>query len=103
MKLRRSPQTLLVLSEFLESPQDWKYGYDMSRSTGLKSGTLYPLLMRLAARKLLQTCWENAEAGKPPRHMYKLTATGLKVAREYVRSALQPTLLKPALHGVKSS
>jgi hypothetical protein len=25
MKFRRSPQTLLVLTEFLQDPQDWKY------------------------------------------------------------------------------
>ena len=48
MKLKLSPQTLLILEAFLDRPADWKYGYDLSRSTGLKSGTLYPLLMRLA-------------------------------------------------------
>jgi hypothetical protein len=52
MKLRRSPQTVLVLTEFLNRPQAWKYGYDISRNTGLKSGTLYPILMRLARRNV---------------------------------------------------
>ncbi|MFZ0686582.1 MAG: PadR family transcriptional regulator [Terriglobales bacterium] len=87
MKLpRKSPQTLLVLSEFLQSPQDWKYGYDISLNTGIKSGTLYPLLIRLAERKLLETRWEIPEPGKPPRHMYKLTPEGLRSAREYIPS-----------------
>src|SRR5580704_7932059 len=104
MKFRRSPQTMLVLTEFLQDPQDWKYGYDISRHTGLKSGTLYPLLMRLASIKLLQTRWESPETGKPPRHMYKLTAAGLKVAREEVHSTPNhhPVGL-PAFSGVKSS
>jgi PadR family transcriptional regulator PadR len=55
MKLRISPQTVLVLTEFLQTPSDWKYGYDINRNTGLKSGTLYPILMRLADRALVET------------------------------------------------
>ena len=82
MKPRLSRQTLQVLDAFLEYPQDWTYGYDLSRSTGLKSGTLYPILMRLAERKLLETSWETADPGKPPRHLYRLTAAGMGFARE---------------------
>jgi DNA-binding PadR family transcriptional regulator len=78
MKLRLSPQTVLILDAFLEQPADWKYGYDISRNTGLKSGTLYPILMRLAERSLLETMWEP---GEPPRHMYRFTPDGLRFAR----------------------
>lgn len=85
MKLRLSRQTLLILDVFLESTKQWKYGYDLSRSTGLKSGTLYPLLMRLADRKLLETSWETVEPGRPPRHLYRLTAEGVRFAREHRR------------------
>jgi PadR family transcriptional regulator PadR len=84
--LRLSPQTIQVFDAFLEAPSDWRYGYDISRDTGLKSGTLYPILMRLADHELLETCWETTEAGKPPRHMYRLTRDGLRSAREQVRS-----------------
>jgi PadR family transcriptional regulator, regulatory protein PadR len=80
MKLRLSPQTLQVLDAFLLVPKDWLYGYDISRNTGLKSGTLYPILMRLAERKLLETSWETAEVGKPPRHLYRLTREGKRFA-----------------------
>ncbi|MFI5072271.1 MAG: PadR family transcriptional regulator [Terriglobales bacterium] len=83
MKPRLSPQTIIVLTEFLQSPRDWKYGYDISRSTSLKSGTLYPILMRLAERKLLETSWETPEIGKPPRHLYRLTPDGKQFAREH--------------------
>ncbi len=81
MKLRLSPQTLILLDAFLQQADDWKYGYDLSRVTGLKSGTLYPILMRLADRNLLETQWEAAEPGKPPRHMYRFTPEGLRFAR----------------------
>jgi DNA-binding PadR family transcriptional regulator len=86
MKLRLSPQTLLVLEAFLDQPEDWKYGYDLSRITGLKSGTLYPILMRVAEHKLLETRWEQSEPGKPPRHMYRFTAEGLRFARTQLTS-----------------
>jgi PadR family transcriptional regulator PadR len=101
MKLRRSPQTSIVLAEFLRRAHDWKYGYDISRNTGLKSGTLYPILMRLAERKLLATRWETPEAGTPARHMYKLTADGIAYAREHVSSPVKRRLAQPAFSGVK--
>jgi len=82
MKLKLSPQTVLILEAFLDHPAEWKYGYDLSRLTGLKSGTLYPILMRLADRKLLETSWETSELGKPPRHMYRFTPEGMQFARE---------------------
>lgn len=103
MKLRRSPQTVLVFSEFLRGPEEWKYGYDISRSTGLKSGTLYPILMRLADRSLLETAWETTEAGRPPRHMYKLTADGLRFARAQVTAGDVPQPnAQPAFSGGKA-
>src|ERR1700760_3430748 len=80
--MRLSAQTLQVLAAFLENTAGWKYGYEISGKTGLKAGTLYPILMRLAERKLLETGWETSEAGRPPRHLYRLTPDGLIFARE---------------------
>jgi PadR family transcriptional regulator len=101
MKLRKSPQTVLVLAEFLQNSQEWRYGYNISLATGLKSGTLYPILMRLAERKLLETRWKTTEVGRPPRHMYKLTASGLRYAREQAPSTPRQTVPEPAFGGVK--
>ena len=102
MRLRKSPQTLLVLAEFLQSPRGWKYGYDISRITGLKSGTLYPILMRLFEHELLETRWETPEAGKPPRHMYRLTSGGLQYARQEVPSISRRSRVQPAFCAAKS-
>jgi len=74
---RMSPQTLAVLAQFLEHPSGWHYGYELSRQTGLKSGTLYPILMRLAKCGMLETGWSKTEKGVPPRHTYRLTAKGV--------------------------
>lgn len=92
--MRLSRQTVDVLAAFLESPSAWKYGYDLSRNTALKSGTLYPILMRLEENELLEARWEPSETGKPPRHMYRLTAEGLRYAREVRRTKLR-SMLKP--------
>jgi PadR family transcriptional regulator, regulatory protein PadR len=98
MKLKLSPQTLLVLEAFLDHPAEWKYGYDLSRSTGLKSGTLYPILMRLADRRLLETAWEASEMGKPPRHMYRFTPEGMQFARERRESRTASPVGMPVLN-----
>ena len=99
-KARRSPQTLLVLAEFLADEQEWRYGYDISRNTGLKSGTLYPILMRLAEHRMLKTSWETAQTGRPPRHMYRLTKDGLRYAREMVSESTAQPAGEPAFSGV---
>ena len=78
---RLSPQTLRVLERFTESPTAWRYGYELSRETGLKSGTLYPILMRLAKYSLLETKWVTTEDGVPPRHTYRLTPNGVALVR----------------------
>ena len=78
---RLSSQTLRVLESFLARPTAWRYGYELSRETALKSGTLYPILMRLAKYGLLETKWVTTEDGVPPRHTYRLTSKGLELAR----------------------
>ena len=65
-----------------EQPRTWQHGYELSKQTGLKSGTLYPLLIRLSDQGLLDSRWEEPERpGKPPRHAYRLTPNGLAFAR----------------------
>ena len=72
-----SRQTLAVLQQLLQGSEAWSHGYDLSRSTGLRSGTLYPILIRLTERGWLEARWAEPErAGRPPRHLYRLTAEG---------------------------
>lgn len=76
-----SPQTRELLSALAEQPQAWRYGYDLSKQTGLKSGTLYPILMRLTDQGLLESEWRVSPIeGRPPRHAYRLTSAGLAEA-----------------------
>lgn len=84
--IRMSRQTVRLLEGLLSPATSWHYGYDLSRGTGLKSGTLYPILMRLTERGWLEARWDAAELGRPPRHLYRLTGAGVKAAREQMRA-----------------
>ena len=54
-----SAQTLRVLASLESDPVTWRHGYLLARETGLRSGTLYPILIRLAERGLVEACWED--------------------------------------------
>src|SRR5580658_6702850 len=73
-----SAQAIRVLRALAADPARWRYGYDLAREVHLKSGSLYPILIRLADRELLETSWEPGPPGRPPRHLYRLTPTGLE-------------------------
>jgi PadR family transcriptional regulator, regulatory protein PadR len=76
-----SAQTLAVLADLCATPAQWRHGYGIARNTGLKSGTLYPVLIRLADRGLVEARWEEEQpAGRPRRHLYRLTPEGLATA-----------------------
>lgn len=80
---RPSAQAASVLLALANSSARWRFGYDLCKETGLKSGSMYPILMRLADRGLLETRWESpAPEGRPARHMYRLTSAGREAARE---------------------
>jgi PadR family transcriptional regulator PadR len=77
-----SHQTRLLLTTMLERSRAWRYGYELSKATGLTSGTLYPLLIRLSDAGLLDSQWQPPEReGRPARHAYRLTARGAQLAR----------------------
>ena len=86
-----SAQTLLVLTALCAEPGEWLHGYGMARDTGLKSGSLYPILIRLAERGLVEARWEDGQpAGRPRRHLYRLTPGGLASARAALAATPAP-------------
>lgn len=80
-----SAQTINVLRALAADPAQWRYGYDLATEVHLKSGSLYPILVRLADRGMLETSWEAGQGSRPPRHLYRLSSAG----RDYV-AALSP-------------
>lgn len=92
-----SRQTRTLLATLSAEPRAWRHGYELSTLTGLKSGTLYPLLIRLNDQGLLNSEWRPVEhPGRPPRHMYQLTLSGLALARsQAAQSAPAPLIGAP--------
>jgi len=74
-----------LLAALLEARDRWSHGYELAALTGIKSGTLYPLLIRLEAQAYLEAEWQApVVSGRPPRHAYRLTAAGQRLARAEV-------------------
>jgi PadR family transcriptional regulator PadR len=78
---RPSKQMLQLLAILSERVSQWRHGYDLMKETGLMSGTLYPLLMRMTEQGLVEAEWRApAQPGRPARHVYRLTAAGIALA-----------------------
>jgi PadR family transcriptional regulator PadR len=59
---RPSPQTIAIVLALADNPSGWSHGDELCRQVGLKAGTVYPILMRLAERGQLR-----AAAAEMPR------------------------------------
>jgi PadR family transcriptional regulator, regulatory protein PadR len=96
-EVRITLQTLQVLKVLLTDPLDEHYGLEISRESGLPTGSIYPILTRLETAGLVTSAWENideSEQGRRRRRYYRLTAEGAKSAHDEVAYAHQ--LLSPA-------
>jgi PadR family transcriptional regulator PadR len=84
MALKRalSSHARALLAALLDAGQRWSHGYELASRTAIKSGTLYPLLIRLEAEGYLEAEWQQpTSSGRPPRHAYRLSAAGQRLAR----------------------
>jgi len=73
----------ILLDALSARRQQWRHGYDLMKETGLLSGTLYPLLMRMTDQGLVEAEWREPEQpGRPARHVYRLTAAGFALAMD---------------------
>jgi hypothetical protein len=55
------------------------YGFTVMRTSGVISGTAYPILNRMVDAGWLTDRWENIspkDVGRPRRHLYRLSAAG---------------------------
>ncbi len=81
----------MVLRALAAQSGRWRYGYDLTKETSLRAGTLYPLLMRLADQGILESRWEASPLpGRPARHAYRLTSLGISVASAAEESSRPP-------------
>jgi len=76
-----------ILCAFLDAPGREHYGFGLMRSTGVKSGSLYPILDRLRQAGWVEVEDEDIDEhaeGRPRRKLYRLTAVGESAARHAV-------------------
>lgn len=91
--------TLKVLARMLEEPRGEWYGFDLIDQTRIKSGTLYPILIRLEKAGWLESRLEDVDphvAGRPARRFYSLTGEGERLARSELESHVKDLRLAGA-------
>lgn len=80
--MRITIQLLKVLDAMLQAPDEDHWGFEIMKRTGLKSGTLYPLLARLETAGWVKSDWGTQnDPGRPRRRYYRLTGVGERSAR----------------------
>src|SRR3712207_6717415 len=81
---RLTPQTVAVIRTLLATPDTPRWGRDIAKETGLKSGTLHPILARLEQNGVVVSDWEEPDAveqGRPRRRYYRFAPGGAEAAR----------------------
>src|SRR6266545_3839164 len=87
-----SKATFKVVSAFLENPSRDLYGFGLMRSTGVKPGSLYPILDRLEGCGWLVSADEQIDevvAKRPKRRLYRITALGEREGRKAVEEFIR--------------
>jgi PadR family transcriptional regulator PadR len=90
-----SAQAIGILRALAADPARWRYGYELITELGLKSGSLYPILVRLADRGLLETSWEPGPGSRPARHLYRLSPAGREFAAALPAAAAGASVSRP--------
>ena len=68
-----------VAAAMLENPVGRHWGYQLSKSAGVRSGVMYPILSRMLDEAWLRDGWEDRndiEGKRPARRYYELTDVG---------------------------
>lgn len=92
-----SIQMLRLASALLEDPDAPRYGLELSKSAGLKTGTIYPSLARMERAGWVESSWEAEppeELGRPRRRLYRLTGSGELTLRQAIENHLR-TIPRP--------
>jgi PadR family transcriptional regulator, regulatory protein PadR len=82
---RITDETAAVLALFLSDVARSLYGLEIIKETGISSGSLYPILLRLEARGVIDGVWEQIDEsteGRRRRRYHRITPDGVVFARE---------------------
>lgn len=95
---RLSAPTLKVLRILMSRRREKISGAEIARTTGLASGTLYPILLRLEDAGWANSIWEDGdprELGRPRRRLYHITGEGARKTRAAFRELVPSPLGSP--------
>ena len=97
---RVSKSLLSVGSALIARPDAVHWGYELSRTTGVRAGAMYPILRRMLTAGWLEDGWEQLgpDAGRPPRRYYRLTELG----REELAALLATRAAPRAAHHTRT-
>jgi PadR family transcriptional regulator, regulatory protein PadR len=82
-----------VLDVLLADPSAELAGLEVCARSGLRPGTIHPVLARFEARRWLESRWEDLDpltADRLPRRLYRLTAEGARCAQAALEVARSP-------------
>lgn len=78
--MHKTTTVLTVADAFLASPTERFWGYELSKTTGIRTGTLYPILTRFLNAGWITDGWEDTDEKtgerRPPRRYYTLSDAG---------------------------
>jgi PadR family transcriptional regulator PadR len=95
-------QTLKVLRNFLDDPGHQLSGAQICKVTGMSSGTVYPILIRLEEQGILHSKWEEGNPellGRPRRRFYRISETGLLAVGAALEELRVVAVLQSVLQG----
>jgi PadR family transcriptional regulator PadR len=88
------------LAIFVNNPSEQFSGIDICQKTGMKSGTVYPLLIKMEENGWLESEWKDIDPrqeGRPKRHFYKITRGGFIQGTKLLEKH-RPPIAKPEGH-----
>jgi PadR family transcriptional regulator len=77
--MRKTHALVQVAMVLLDDPASRRWGYELSKRSGVRSGVLYPMLTRMLDEGWLTDGWEDPTSiqdKRPPRRYYALTSKG---------------------------
>lgn len=86
-RINRTHTTVTVLRLFIAVAPESLDGATIRRTTGIKAGTIYPMLSRLEKIGWLKSTWEDidpSKVGRPRRKEYAMTTEGLSGGTEMI-------------------